>query len=59
MPPRALHELNTSTVSKLLAWKANLPSVLHVDVDDNEATYLPHVLLLQYVRSVSFPREAA
>lgn len=47
MPPSALHELNISTVSKLMTWKANLPLVLQVDIDDHDSAYLPHVLLLQ------------
>lgn len=45
--PTTLHELNIATVSKLLAWKAGLPAVLHVNTDDYETEYLPHVLLLQ------------
>lgn len=45
--PETLHELNITTVSKLLAWKASLPVVIHVNTDDYETDYLPHVLLLQ------------
>lgn len=42
-----LHELNALTVSKLLDWKASLPTELCLDLNDHEATYLPHVILLQ------------
>jgi hypothetical protein len=43
----ALQELNSQTVKKLQDWKENLPIELHVDLDNREATYLPHVILLQ------------
>lgn len=50
MPTNTLQTANAKTVAKLLDWKVNLPSVLHVglDDDDDEANYLPHVILLQY-----------
>lgn len=55
MSPAALHELNITTVTKLFTWKANLPAVLHVNTDDYETEYLPHVLLLQYVPAEPYP----
>ncbi|POR36832.1 Uncharacterized protein TPAR_02968 [Tolypocladium paradoxum] len=46
IPPSTLQAVNAKTVAKLVDWKASLPSVLHVDLDDHEANYLPHVILL-------------
>ncbi|KAF6803824.1 fungal specific transcription factor [Colletotrichum musicola] len=41
-----LQELNERTVNELLEWKEHLPLKLHVDEDDNNTPYLPHVILL-------------
>lgn len=41
--------MNVRTVEELLNWRADLPTVLQVDVDDRETPYLPHVILLQLV----------
>lgn len=41
--------MNVRTVEELLNWRADLPTVLQVDLDDRETPYLPHVILLQSV----------
>lgn len=43
----ALQELNAQTVTKLQDWKEKLPVELRVELDNREAIYLPHVILLQ------------
>lgn len=45
--------MNVEIVDRLWAWKDNLPPALQVQLDNMEIPYLPHVLLLQYVR-ISF-----
>ncbi|KJZ72195.1 hypothetical protein HIM_08460 [Hirsutella minnesotensis 3608] len=54
IPQGTLHAVNVKTVASLLKWKANLPSTLHVALDDYETPYLPHVLLLhmQYYQNL-------
>ncbi|KAF2155529.1 hypothetical protein K461DRAFT_290551 [Myriangium duriaei CBS 260.36] len=42
----SLQAMNAEVVTKMLSWKSRLPSVLHVDIDDYQTAYLPHVLLL-------------
>lgn len=42
-----LQQLNEKVVTKLLNWKAGLPSSLQIDLDDQTAPYTPQVLLLQ------------
>ena len=42
-----LQESNAKTIRELLKWKEDLPDALKVDVQDQVAPYLPHVLLLQ------------
>lgn len=39
--------MNEKAVVELLAWKDALPPVLQVDLDDQDTTYLPHILILQ------------
>jgi len=41
--------LNAKIVAELRKWKATLPVVLQINLDDFTSPYLPHVLLLQYV----------
>ncbi|RHZ61380.1 hypothetical protein CDV55_101702 [Aspergillus turcosus] len=42
-----LQELNAKIVAELHKWKAALPPILQIDLDDLTSPYLPHVLLLQ------------
>ncbi|GIJ90330.1 hypothetical protein Asppvi_009284 [Aspergillus pseudoviridinutans] len=42
-----LQELNAKIVAELQKWKATLPPILQIDLDDAASPYLPHVLLLQ------------
>ncbi|GAM83028.1 hypothetical protein ANO11243_010140 [Dothideomycetidae sp. 11243] len=42
-----LQAMNAKVVTKLLNWRAGLPTSLNVNFDDYETPYLPHVLLLQ------------
>ena len=44
-----LQSLVDNTMTQLEAWKASLPPELQVNLDDETAIYLPHVILLQYV----------
>jgi hypothetical protein len=44
-----LQELNAKIVAELHKWKATLPPILQIDLDDVTSPYPPHVLLLQYV----------
>lgn len=44
-----LQSLVDQTMRQLEAWKADLPPELQVNLDDETAFYLPHVILLQYV----------
>ncbi|KAJ4371272.1 hypothetical protein N0V83_004489 [Neocucurbitaria cava] len=46
IPIKDLQEKNAATVARLLKWKDDLPPTLHVDLDDTQTYYLPHVLLL-------------
>ncbi|KAH8659465.1 fungal-specific transcription factor domain-containing protein, partial [Ilyonectria robusta] len=50
----SLQELNIITVEALLNWQANLPSVLQIDLNDHETSYLSHVILLhmQYHQNI-------
>ncbi|KAL3417056.1 hypothetical protein PVAG01_11479 [Phlyctema vagabunda] len=52
----SLQEINSQTVAKLHHWKGNLPVGLEVDIENREATYLPHVILLhmQYYQSIIY-----
>lgn len=45
--PKLLQEMNEKTVAELLDWKTTLLPILQVDPDDQNTSYLPHVLLLQ------------
>lgn len=47
IPRSKLQSLNERIVTKLLGWKAQLPSSLQIDLNDHTSQYLPHVLLLQ------------
>ncbi|PWY65416.1 hypothetical protein BO83DRAFT_367912 [Aspergillus eucalypticola CBS 122712] len=51
-----LQKLNAKIVAELLKWKASLPPMLHMDLDDDNSHYLPHVLLLhmQYHQSIIY-----
>ncbi|KAF4159660.1 hypothetical protein CNMCM6069_001303 [Aspergillus lentulus] len=42
-----LQELNAKIVAELQKWKATLPPILQIDLDDVTSPYPPHVLLLQ------------
>ncbi|GIK06090.1 hypothetical protein Aspvir_001733 [Aspergillus viridinutans] len=42
-----LQELNAKIVAQLQRWKAALPPILQIDLDNVTSPYLPHVLLLQ------------
>lgn len=42
-----LQELNAKIVAKLRHWKAKLPPMLQINLNDHTSPYLPHVLLLQ------------
>ncbi|OIW32335.1 hypothetical protein CONLIGDRAFT_572055 [Coniochaeta ligniaria NRRL 30616] len=52
----ALQELNAQTVKELVDWRENLPVELCVELDNHEATYLPHIILLhmQYYQSLIY-----
>ncbi|KGO47086.1 Transcription factor, fungi [Penicillium expansum] len=55
--PRALlQQLNENNVAKLLNWKAQLPSILQINLNDHTSPYLPHVLLLhmQYYQNLIY-----
>ncbi|RSL85791.1 hypothetical protein CEP51_003142 [Fusarium floridanum] len=54
IPAATLQEMNVRTVEELLNWRADLPAVLQVDLDDRETPYLPHVILLhmQYHQNI-------
>lgn len=43
----ALQDANAQAVKKLSDWQEQLPLQLRVDLEDHEAIYLPHVILLQ------------
>jgi len=43
-----LQRLNYKVTEDLFAWKANLPSNLQVDPDNDTVPVLPHLLMLQY-----------
>lgn len=45
-----LQRLCYSVTEDLFAWKANLPSNLEIDLDNETVQYLPHLMMLQYVR---------
>lgn len=51
----ALQELNAQTVKELRDWRENLPMELCLELENNEATYLPHVILLQSVALLRHP----
>lgn len=42
-----LQVLNANIVAKLREWKATLPPILRIDLEDSTSPYLPHVLILQ------------
>lgn len=42
-----LQRLCYQVTEDLFAWKANLPSVLEIDLDDDTTPKLPHLLILQ------------
>ncbi|CAG7923853.1 unnamed protein product [Penicillium olsonii] len=48
IPRSKLQPLNERIVTKLLDWKAQLPSPLQIDLNDHTSPYLPHVLLLHH-----------
>ncbi|KAJ4299143.1 hypothetical protein N0V90_004387 [Kalmusia sp. IMI 367209] len=43
-----LEQMSVKTINALKQWKADLPEALEVDVQDQTAPYLPHVLFMQY-----------
>jgi hypothetical protein len=43
----ALQELNAGIVAQLCDWKANLPSQLQIDLDQQDIRVAPPVLILQ------------
>lgn len=43
-----LQRLNYKVTEDLFAWKANLPSNLQVDPNNDTVPVLPHLLMLQY-----------
>lgn len=47
-----LQSLVDNTMGRLEAWKADLPPELQINLDDETAIYLPHVILLQYVAAI-------
>ncbi|OGM49528.1 hypothetical protein ABOM_001671 [Aspergillus bombycis] len=49
-----LQGLNENTTDRLLKWKANLPEVLQIDLDNTDAPVLPHIILLhmQYHQTI-------
>ncbi|KAF7168738.1 hypothetical protein CNMCM5623_001644 [Aspergillus felis] len=51
-----LQELNAKIVAELQKWKATLPPILQIDLDDAASPYLPHVLLLhmQYHQNIIY-----
>lgn len=49
IPRHELQKLNYKVTQDLFAWKANLPSNLQVDLDNDTEPVLPHLLMLQYV----------
>ncbi|KAL4734497.1 hypothetical protein BDV11DRAFT_212720 [Aspergillus similis] len=51
-----LQQLNEKIVAKLLSWKANLPSFLQINLDDQTTPYTPQVLLLhmQYYQNMIY-----
>ncbi|KAH8812823.1 fungal-specific transcription factor domain-containing protein [Xylogone sp. PMI_703] len=51
-----LQSVVQDTVSKLEAWKSNLPPELQVDLEHNGTIYLPHVLILhmKYYQSMIY-----
>ncbi|KAL4761339.1 uncharacterized protein BDW70DRAFT_168090 [Aspergillus foveolatus] len=51
-----LQQLNEKIVTKLLLWKANLPSFLQINLDDQTTPYTPQVLLLhmQYYQNMIY-----
>ncbi|KAJ5217927.1 uncharacterized protein N7498_000026 [Penicillium cinerascens] len=51
-----LQELNAKIVAELRKWKATLPPILQIDLDDVTSPYLPHVLLLhmQYHQNIIY-----
>lgn len=53
-----LQRLCYSVTEDLFAWKENLPSNLQIDVDDDTAPRLPHLMMLQYVFSEHLGTEA-
>ncbi|CAG8925675.1 unnamed protein product [Penicillium salamii] len=56
IPRSKLQSLNERIVTKLLGWKAQLPSSLQIDLNDHTSQYLPHVLLLhmQYYQNLIY-----
>ncbi|KAH6971311.1 fungal-specific transcription factor domain-containing protein [Ilyonectria destructans] len=50
----ALQVMNAKTVAELLDWKANLPHVLQINIDDYETPYLPQIIFLhmQYHQNI-------
>ncbi|KAL4819520.1 fungal-specific transcription factor domain-containing protein [Aspergillus spinulosporus] len=51
-----LQQINEKIVTKLLSWKANLPSFLQINLDDQTTPYTPQVLLLhmQYYQNMIY-----
>ncbi|KAL3437522.1 hypothetical protein BDV09DRAFT_201792 [Aspergillus tetrazonus] len=51
-----LQQLNEKIVTKLFSWKANLPSSLQINLDDQTTPYTPQVLLLhmQYYQNMIY-----
>ncbi|GFF91717.1 hypothetical protein IFM61392_09414 [Aspergillus lentulus] len=51
-----LQELNAKIVAELQKWKATLPPILQIDLDDVTSPYPPHVLLLhmQYHQNIIY-----
>ena len=51
IPRHELQRFCHRVTDDLFAWRANLPSILDVDLNDDTTPRLPHLLMLQYVMS--------
>lgn len=49
IPRHDLQRLCHRVTDDLFAWKANLPSNLNIDLENDNIPKLPHLLMLQYV----------
>ncbi|KAL4911496.1 fungal-specific transcription factor domain-containing protein [Aspergillus multicolor] len=48
IPRHELQRYSSRITDDLFAWKANLPSILDIDLADDTTPRLPHLLMLQY-----------